>query len=560
MVRSRILNLVVKLSYVVFGAAVFSLWLTAIFHISSLCKGNSDGAFLVIAGNSVLKGNFLLRGYHLSLLDPFFPFDIYLNALFIKIFGFRPALSHIVPVFIFLILIAVSLLYVIEANKGRALKIGILMLFVFLALPVGDFAVWGLLEYHLSTVVLSLAAIFLINMFLKRHNYIYLICGFLILAVSLINDNLTMIISVIPLIAALFVFYKYKNGLKNKDSLFVIIAIIAVISSIPFKELMLSLITAAGGFKLVSGISPRFILLKYFQRNLYLFFSDILYLFDINFFGKKLYDVFTWINIAKLAGLGAVIYAAGIVVKKLKTAENSDFIDITLLFGIVVLVLAFLMSDLAANRASARYLIPAVVYGFILSSRNIPAIASKYYSSISFKLICAVIIIAYTVSFEYAAFTPIPVSPYRTLGNWFLKHNFTYGYGSYWDSGIVTLMTRGKIKVRQINASNYGKLVPYNWLSKNSWYKEKGVFVIYSKYKMYGGVDKSSIIKTFGKPSKIYTEYFQGVFNKVYGSYGTAAKNIMPPFIIKIYVYNKGIIIDGKNNMNVKYRKHRAGG
>ena len=123
-----------------------------------------------------------------------------------------------------------------------------------------------------------------------------------------------------------------------------------------------------------------------------------------------------------------------------------------------------------------------------------------------------------------------------------------------------TLYPRGKIKVRQINASNYGKLVPYNWLSKNSWYKEKGVFVIYSKYKMYGGVDKSSIIKTFGKPSKIYTEYFQGVFNKVYGSYGTAAKNIMPPFIIKIYVYNKGIIIDGKNNMNVKYRKHRAGG
>lgn len=59
---------------------------------------------------------------------------------------------------------------------------------------------------------------------------------------------------------------------------------------------------------------------------------------------------------------------------------------------------------------------------------------------------------------------------------------------------------------------------------------------------MYGGIDKGSIIKTFGKPSRIYVEDFQGAISK---AHGTAAKNIMPPFVITIYVYNKGIKVLG---------------
>ena len=87
--NSRILNLGIKLSYVISGAVVFSLWLIALFHISSLWKGDSDSAFQAIAG-----------------LDPYFQFNTYLYALFVKIFGFRPALIHIVTLFIFLILMA----------------------------------------------------------------------------------------------------------------------------------------------------------------------------------------------------------------------------------------------------------------------------------------------------------------------------------------------------------------------------------------------------------------------------------------------------------------------
>ena len=69
----------------VFALAVFGLWLIALFHISNLWRGDSDNAFPIIAGNAILRGNFLLKGYYLSSLVTYFPVDLYLNALFIRI-------------------------------------------------------------------------------------------------------------------------------------------------------------------------------------------------------------------------------------------------------------------------------------------------------------------------------------------------------------------------------------------------------------------------------------------------------------------------------------------
>ena len=117
----------------IFALAVFGLWLIALFHISSLWRGDSDSAFPVIAGRAILHGNFLLKGYYLSSLVTYYPVDLYINAAFIKIFGFRTALIHIVPIFIFLTLIAVAMIYINDAydrkHEGLSFKIGLIMLF-----------------------------------------------------------------------------------------------------------------------------------------------------------------------------------------------------------------------------------------------------------------------------------------------------------------------------------------------------------------------------------------------------------------------------------------------
>ncbi len=577
----------------VFALAVFGLWLIALFHISNLWRGDSDNAFPIIAGNAILRGNSLLKGYYLSSLVTYYPVDLYLNAAFIKILGFRTVLIHIVPIFIFLTLIAVAMIYVNDAydrkHEGLSLKIGIIMLFVFLALPVGAFAFFTFQELHGSTIVLSLIAVLLLNKFIKEKagGYIYLFLGFAVLAITLTNDNLALVIAVIPLLAALAVFYytdfksrtalnyisntgKTKSGIKKSAYLFTLLAVILSAAS---KKIIIAAIRELGGFRLAPiGLPIAFVRLKYLPKNIYFFISGLLRLFDANFFGKYLFSKFTFIILAKFVIVGSVLICTAYAItvkfkKRLKeTNTNKDkpennfinFIDLTLLFGIMFLTAAFLLSNIALSKASARYLTPAAVYGLILAFRNIPGAVSKYYERISFKIIGAIIIVVYTSSFIYAALTPIPKSPFRPLGNWLLRHKLTYGYGSYWDLGIITLMTKGKVNVRQVYAP-YNKIIQYKWLSKTDWYKKKGFFVIYTKNFIYGNVNRESIINTFGKPSKVYTEDFQGTIGKVYG--GRAGKNSMPPYVIM--VYKNGIRIDGKEDRNVKkgkHAKHGAGG
>ncbi len=675
-------------------AGFIGLWLTGLFHISNLWRGDSDNAFPVIAGNAILHGNFLLKGYYLSSLVTYYPVDLYLNALFIKLLGFRPLLIHIVPFFIYLALIAVAYLYVREPyvsynnriktgekynnseinntninntkthntdihndnahtnktnaiNRVNKLKIvnmhkdknyrkisaaGILMIFLFLGLPVKAFAFFMLQELHGSTIVISLIAILLFNRFLKVKSggFIFLATGAAVLAIDALNDNLSLIICAAPLFAVLFLYY-YKNTAAAAQQTFSYIknryfyAMAAIISAVLIKEAAVHLIANMGGFKVSRALPVAFIHLRKISENIYFYFDGLLRLFDINFFGKMLFSESAFLTLSKFiilaAVFGLVIYAliakikenysnainlilikkTGTIVRpeaknieselkpeqesgsgtgsklesgswsesglkpesKLKPkseSENSgfksedkagslkfdaadkDFIDFTLSAAVIFLSAAFLLSDIAISRASARYLTPVAVYALILSFRIVPGYIFKYIEKTKFKIVAAFIIVVYMAAFINQAMYPIPKSPFRPLGKWLLKHHLNYGYGSYCDAGIITLMTDGKVKVRQtlFNSSYSDKLVQYKWLSKTGWYKKKGFFVIYSEHFIYGSINKRLIIKEFGKPGKIYIEDFQGTIGRAYGR--PAGKNTMPPYVILIY--NKGINID----------------
>lgn len=633
----RTLNILYKLFILIFSAGFIGLWLTGLFHISNLWRGDSDNAFPVIAGKAILHGNFLLKGYYLSSLVTYYPVDLYLNAIFIKLLGFRPLLIHVVPFFIYLALIAVAYLYIREPyvsynNKNKNYRqisaAGIMMIFLFLGLPVKAFAFFMLQELHGSTIVISLIAILLFNRFLKVKSggFIFLTSGAAVLTIDVLNDNLSLIICAAPLFAVLFLYYYlyyYRNTAAAAQQTFSYIknryfyAMAAIISAALIKEAAVHLISNMGGFKVSRALPVAFIHLRKISKNIYFYFDGLLRLFDINFFGKMLFSESAFLTLSKFiilaAVFGLVIYVLiakikenysdtinSILIKKIGTtgiseaknieselkpaqesgsgsgsaswsesglkseskskSENSefkskdkadgskfdtankDFIDFTLSAAVIFLSAAFLLSDIAISRASARYLTPVAVYALILSFRIVPGYIFKYIEKTKFKIVAAFIIVVYAAAFINQAMYPIPKSPFRPLGKWLLKHHLNYGYGSYCDAGIITLMTDGKVKVRQaqFNGSNSDKLTQYKWLSKTGWYKKKGFFVIYSEHFIYGRINKRLIIKEFGKPSKIYIEDFQGTIGRAYGR--PAGKNTMPPYVILIY--NKGISID----------------
>lgn len=560
---------------------MFGLWLIAIFHISNLWRGDSDNAYLVIAGNAVAKGNYLLHGYYLSQLDPFYSIDIFINALFVKLFDFRPIVMHLAPVFLFLVFILAASFYVTDLkNKDLknkpAFKTAVFLFILFLVFPSRAFAFWSLQEgMHLSALIGSLTVFLLVDKFRKSYDenngegggkiigkskmrpYLFLSFAFIVLVAGFSNDNVNVVICAVPLIVlSLFYILKevFANGGKKANINAYIFIIAAVVAALLLKEFVFYEIKTHGGFSLApSGLSIAFVRLKYIQKNLYFFADGILSLLGVNLFGKYLFSIKTLIEIFKITGFVIFIYGVAAAVKKLLRPEKKDFLDLLLLCGMLFMSFAFLISQMPVDRASSRYLLPVAAFGFILALRNFGYSRfvngftgfeggkeaarkdiDKYKRDVFLKLAAVVMFLTYSGSFILNAGAVIPKSPVKPLGKWLIKHDLTYGYGTYWDSGIVTLETKGRVKIRQLIAVG-DKIVPYRWLGNKSWYKKTGFFVVYTRHFIW--FNKQAIINAFGKPSKIYVEDFQGTLGRAFGrasGRGTAA-----PYVIM--VYKKGI-------------------
>lgn len=556
----------VKIVYLFFSAVLFILWLIALFHISNLWRGDSDNAYLVIAGNAIAKGNYLLHGYYLSSLDPFYSIDMFVNALFVKLLGFRPVVMHIAPLFLFLVFIFVSLLYLFDLKKkdenGPAFKTGLFLFIAFLVFPSRGFAFWALQEgMHLSAVIVSLAAFLLIDKFRKTRSYLFLISGFLVLTAGFANDNVNVVICGVPLIV-LSLYYIFKEAFVNKRALndnynrnakhiinVYVFIIVSVIAAFSLKELIFYEIKAHGGFILApSGLVIAFVRLRYIINNIYLYINGMLTLLGVNLFGKYLFNLKTIIEIFKIVGLIIFVYGIISAAKKIKKPKDKDFIDLLLLGGMFFMSFAFLLSQMPVNGASSRYLMPVAVFGFILAIRNFgystfinnfadvkddikkSAAIDKDVKAVFLKIAAAVMLITYSGSFILNAGAVIPKSPVKPLGKWLIKHDLTYGYGTYWDGGIVTLETKDRVKIRQLIATGDG-IIPYKWLCNKKWYKKKGFFVIYTEHFIW--FNRQAIINAFGNPSKIYVEDFQGMLGRAFGR--SSGRGTVAPYVIMVY-------------------------
>jgi hypothetical protein len=57
------------------------------------------------------------------------------------------------------------------------------------------------------------------------------------------------------------------------------------------------------------------------------------------------------------------------------------------------------------------------------------------------------------------------------LAQLLLDNNLQYGFGTFWQANVVTVLTDNKVKTRPIYIEN-GRIFPMKWLSASSWYAE----------------------------------------------------------------------------------------
>jgi len=103
-------------------------------------------------------------------------------------------------------------------------------------------------------------------------------------------------------------------------------------------------------------------------------------------------------------------------------------------------------------------------------------------------------------AFAVQMFEPVTKPPLTVIK--FLEGNgLTEGYGSYWSAGILSVISDGKIVVRQVGAGP-GGIVPVRWYSSEEWYAMKNARFLIFKDKTWGvGLDKA--VTTWGPPMQI---------------------------------------------------------
>ena len=103
--------------------------------------GDSDGASVILEGQAMAHGHFLLHGWGLS-LDSFWLVDALLYTVAVLLGGLRPGLLYAVPAILAALVIVAGVLMAREGRRGAAAVAGGAAVFVLLALPTHAMAVF----------------------------------------------------------------------------------------------------------------------------------------------------------------------------------------------------------------------------------------------------------------------------------------------------------------------------------------------------------------------------------------------------------------------------------
>lgn len=184
--------------------------------------------------------------------------------------------------------------------------------------------------------------------------------------------------------------------------------------------------------------------------------------------------------------------------------------------------LLFIGNVLGTSSLDVRYRLPMfLMAGAVLARRSLGAVWAGRRTLLA-TVLGFVFIFAYAGPVDqYLDPASERDSSYADLARWLAAHRLHYGYGGFQESSIVTVESRGAVKVRPVISTKVTvwlnqsglpparwRLIPYLLMSKYAWYTTgQGRFVVVdpmSPWDRATGVDSRVAANTFGRPDHTY--------------------------------------------------------
>ena len=466
-------------------------------------SGNSDGATVILEGQSIAHGNIFLHGWILS-QDSFWSIDAVFYSAAVFLLGVHGYFLHAVPAFIATLVVLVGARLATTNNNDGSHLVGLVFVLVALGVPGPSWAQFYLAgPYHVGTVLWSLLAFWLCSVRPNRWKYL-LAC--VLLAAGILGDLQMLSLAVIPLAVAggvaMVRTWSWRLGLCR-----VVVAGGSVLLAIAVRKLG----EAIGTFTLAPARSA-----ATFGQALQNVMPGVRYLSDLVGVGNGPFgpspvpNGFEFARVVELACIAIALLAAlAMLLGNLLTERSCDSnlawqLDDLLLIGAIGSISTYAYLATFRTAPEARYLSAGLIFGAILTARMLARwwrhplpIAARS----SLGVLFAASAVAIVVSACYLATSRTPQQPASALISFLRAHHLRDGLGGYWTASITTVESNDMVKVRPVITGPQGTIVRYARQSAAAWYQGAHPnFLAYNADVAIDSITRKSANKTFGRP------------------------------------------------------------
>ncbi len=501
--------------------------LALLLKASSLVTLNSDHVQSFATAGEILRGNVLLRGWVMA-DDNFYLSNTPFFVLTRLLYGRSLPTLYVATFLIYVVLLAAAIrIVVINARDRFALIAGLAALLFYLGTPDSGSLAPAVLAggNHVAVMTYAVLAWLALDTALKAEapRARRLSMAFFAAAafIAMMSDPFAVVVFAIPTVIALIF------ALLTPDRRPAYAGLIAItLASLVAAQLALAAVAALGGFTTVINHSLIFVHSGNLGRNAMGVFFGLQWMSGGYLYGRTLDTIPTLIAIARLLGLGLMLAAVATALRRgLRCADGFD-----LRFVLALAVLIDLASCLASDSYTGalvalpftgayanRYLIPALLFGGILTALELPALLGRVGAPAlrwSLAALCGVAMIAAATQFAVQGIAQWHESPAAARGPgakaaaWLLSRGLTHGVGSYWTGLLITAVSGEKVTVRAVIGRD-GRLAPFAWLTNMNWYRDapRPQFVIYEPQANFG-ISPQTIAATYGPATAI--EHVEG--------------------------------------------------
>jgi hypothetical protein len=337
----------------------------------------------------------------------------------------------------------------------------------------------------------------------------------LMLAWGSIGDQLVMLIGAAPL-AAVSAIRAYQVLVQRRKRLlngwFDVSLLVAAVASVEIARIVVREIAAHGGYAVLpvpAGVAP----VTDMSSHLWLLVQSLCGLYGADLFGMTSIGLNAAIAMLHLVGLALAAWGLWLVIRRFFSCE--DRIAQILTVGILVNLVAYMLSTTPTTYWSAREIAPVLPMGAVLAARMLGGrlMKARLVPALSVALACYLAALGYTVT------QPSIPAVTQNLADWLAANHLTYGLSSYGISNTTTLASGETVNVRPVSwEGNYVAGGPYEF--DKSWYDPSlhyaNFVVLITPPIPIDPIALWEVRVSFGKPQHIYhfSRYTIMTFNK----------------------------------------------